>query len=173
MLYKLTIILCGGILLAAALTLPFPLSVDDEDCEYSRLKSTYQWMDRDLYHRICIASSNHNVTVSRICAVIHAESGGYRYAKSKAGALGLMQVMPLHLPEDPDKLYDIDINLDKGTEYLAYCQTKTEDRHEVFRMYNQGTNGKRDRYRNWRYVHTICALERGAGRPLTQLLAQL
>lgn len=173
MLYKLTSIVCGGIILAAALTLPFPLSVDDEDCEYSRLKATYQWMSRDLYHRICIASSNHCVTVSRLCAVIQAESGGYQYAKSKAGALGIMQVMPLHMPENPDRLYDLDINLDKGAEYLAYCQTKTEDRREVFRMYNQGTNGKRSRYRNWRYVHTICTLERGAGRPLTQLLAQL
>ena len=173
MLYKLTSIVCGGIILAAALTLPFPLSVDDGDCEYSRLKATYQWMYRDLYHRICIASSNHCVTVSRLCAVIQAESGGYQYAKSKAGALGLMQVMPLHMPDNPDRLYDLDINLDKGAEYLAYCQTKTEDRREVFRMYNQGTNGKRNRYRNWRYVHTICTLERGAGQPLTQLLAQL
>ena len=170
---RLIYILLGGSLIAAALTLPFPLSVDDDDCEYSRLAATYQWMYRSLYHRICIASSNHCVTVSRICAVIQAESGGYQYAKSKAGALGLMQVMPLHMPENPDRLYDLDINLDKGAEYLAYCQTKTEDRREVFRMYNQGTNGKRDRYRNWRYVHTICALERGAGRPLTQLLAQL
>ena len=65
-----------------------------------------------------------------VLAVVAAESGGNPRAVSKAGARGLMQLMPATAEEqagklrmadyDVEKLFDIDVNLKLGSAYLKY-----------------------------------------------------
>ena len=139
----------------------FPVAVDDRDCEYVRLSKQYHWMTPYRYQLIYRASDRSRVLqVHTICAVIHEESGGHFRALSKAGARGWMQVMPIHLPDNPEKLYDPWTNLTYGTDYLVRCfRASGGNRREAFRMYNQGIHGKRFRYRNWEYVDKICRNE--------------
>lgn len=65
-----------------------------------------------------------------VLAVVAAESGGDPKAVSKAGARGLMQLMPATAAEqagklrmadyDVERLFEIDVNLRIGCAYLAY-----------------------------------------------------
>lgn len=72
-----------------------------------------QWDDM-----ILAASKKYNVPPNLIRAVINQESKGNPNAKSGAGALGLMQVVPKYHPELKNPL-DPAANIDYGTKYLA------------------------------------------------------
>ncbi len=74
---------------------------------------------------IKLASRRYNVEEALIRAVIHAESGFQPFAKSKRGALGLMQLMPevaeelgVGNPFDPSR------NIDGGVRYLSSLLTR-------------------------------------------------
>jgi soluble lytic murein transglycosylase-like protein len=65
-----------------------------------------------------------------VLAVIQVESRFNRFAISKAGALGLMQVMPFWLKEigkPHDNLFDIRTNLRMGCTILRYYMDKQHD----------------------------------------------
>jgi len=65
-----------------------------------------------------------------VLAVIEVESRFDRFAISKAGALGLMQVMPFWLKEigrPDDNLFDIHTNLRMGCTILRYYMDKEND----------------------------------------------
>jgi soluble lytic murein transglycosylase-like protein len=85
---------------------PFPLqnSQDPLDAQIA-LKISYWCSERQLDPLL-------------VWAVIDAESTGNPKARSPAGAMGLMQIMPFHFAphEDP---YDIDTNIERGTAVLA------------------------------------------------------
>ena len=48
----------------------------------------------DVHTLLAHAGTLHNVDVDLLASIVHAESGGYAAAVSRAGALGLMQLMP-------------------------------------------------------------------------------
>ena len=85
-----------------------------------------------------------------VLAVIEVESGFDRYAVSRAGALGLMQVMPFwrrEIGRPDDNLIDSAVNLDYGCRILQfYLQREGGHLHRALAAYN-GSSGSR-RYSN-------------------------
>ena len=99
-------------------------------CYACSLDSRVDWHSTPLhltsYQRsISRAASRFGVDPALIRAVIHAESGFKPHAKSKAGALGLMQLMPDTAKEmgvaDP---LSPDQNIEGGVRYLAWLMER-------------------------------------------------
>lgn len=82
-----------------------------------------------------------------IYAVIRTESGFDSGARSSAGALGLMQIMPdtfdwmltrTHDGYESGMLYDPDTNIKYGTYLLSYLYLKYNNWENVYAAYNAG-----------------------------------
>ena len=83
-----------------------------------------------------------------VMAVIHTESGFQNFARSRAGALGLMQIMPhtgemlaaeLGIPwKGPDMLFDPVVNIAMGTRYLAMLHARYSSWDGALAAYNWG-----------------------------------
>ncbi len=122
-------------------------------CYACNMKSTVDWYSTPLHlnsYRTAIsrAASQHRIDPALIRAVIHAESAFKADAKSSAGALGLMQLMPGTARDmgvaDP---LSPDANINGGVRYLAYLLQKTGgDITLATAAYNAGP-GAVERYR--------------------------
>ena len=93
------------------------------------------------------AALDHGLPYDLIKGVIKAESDFQVRAKSRAGALGLMQLMPATAKElgvqDP---FDIDQNIDAGTRYLKKMMVRFgNDTKKALAAYNSGP-GTVERY---------------------------
>ncbi len=100
--------------------------------------------------RIDDASARYGVDAHLIAAVIRCESGWNENAQSKAGALGLMQLMPETVNDlvamgeidtnkyNPNNLLDPATNIEYGTALLSYLQTQLSTQDEVIAAYNAG-----------------------------------
>lgn len=96
------------------------------------------------------ASERHGVDPLLVCAVIKCESDWDESAHSAAGAIGLMQVMPLTAETmaslgyvdadtwDPNALTDPEVNIEYGCAYLGYLQSHLSSLDEVIAAYNAG-----------------------------------
>lgn len=116
-------------------------------CYACRIKSTLNWHKIPLYpekfHReIAIASKQHNVDPALVKAMIHAESAFKANARSKKGAIGLMQLMPetakymgIRQPKLPGQ------NILGGVKYLSYLLEKFKGNVRLATAaYNAGPN---------------------------------
>lgn len=92
-------------------------------------------------------SGEYGVPEYIIYATVKVESGFDSGAKSEAGALGLMQIMPdtfdwlVSLTQDgyeTGMLYDPETNIKYGTYYLSYLYLKYSDWETAFAAYNAG-----------------------------------
>lgn len=94
-------------------------------------------------------ASEYNIPEYIIFAVIKVESDFDPYAESRAGAIGLMQMMPStfewltgeeHLGEDLSKreLFDPEVSIRYGCYYLRYLFEKFHNWDTVFAAYNGG-----------------------------------
>lgn len=108
--------------------------VKDEETRLSMLK------------QIHLEATRAELTPELVLAVIEVESHFDSYAISKAGAQGMMQVMPFWLDEigrPDDNLIEMKTNLRMGCTILKYyMDMENDDLHEALARYN-GSKGSR------------------------------
>ena len=104
---------------------------------------------------IALASAEHNIEPSLIRAVIFAESGFDSNAVSRAGAVGLMQIMPATaeyiarqrgIEFSQNMLLGPATNIDFGAYYLARLLRRFGNQREALAAYNAGEGN----VSNWR-----------------------
>lgn len=85
------------------------------------------------------ASLDYRVPESWIYGVMWSESKGDPTARSPAGAIGLMQVMPFHF-KDGESPFDPRTNIRKGVSLLQLAKAKSPDLIRAASFYNAGGN---------------------------------
>lgn len=97
-------------------------------------------VDRDRYDSdIRLAARRFSVNPALIKAVMHAESHFNRFAVSRAGAQGLMQLMPATASSlNVSDVFDARQNILGGAELLSWLKTKFNSLDEVLAGYNAG-----------------------------------
>lgn len=100
---------------------------------------------RDAYDdTIVLAAHKHAIDPALIKAVIHAESHFNAHAVSRAGAMGLMQLMPETARSlNVDNSFDAKQNIFGGAEFLQYLQQKFDRIDLVLAAYNAGEGNVR------------------------------
>lgn len=92
-------------------------------------------------------SNQFGVNKNLVYAVIRCESGFNPNAKSKKGAIGLMQLMPttakwcaelLSVDYEDDYLFQEEFNVMIGTYYISYLYTRFDTFSQVVMAYNAG-----------------------------------
>lgn len=84
------------------------------------------------------AAARYGVSADLVRAVIGAESGWDGQARSRAGAIGLMQLMPGTAAELGVNPYDIEQNIDGGVRYLAALLASFGTIERALIAYNAG-----------------------------------
>ena len=111
-------------------------------------KAERNFYPRDYYSIVEHACAEYDLPVSLMLAVIKTESDFQHDTVSRAGAIGLMQLMPdtyiwfaSKTGNDSAKkndLYDPEINIDYGCAYFAYLYDKFGDYNIALAAYNAG-----------------------------------
>ena len=111
-------------------------------------KQTREMRERAVYSTVLTAAAAFDVSPAMVLAVIRTESDFKPEARSGAGAIGLMQLMPEtfaflrdeRLREDipDDAIWDVEVNIRYGTYYLSYLFDKFVDRRTALAAYNAG-----------------------------------
>jgi soluble lytic murein transglycosylase-like protein len=101
----------------------------------------------DLHELMARAGARHNLDVDLLASVVRAESGGNARAVSRAGAQGLMQLMPQTAAQlGVVDSFRPDQNIDGGTAYLDALLTKYHENLALaLAAYNAGPEAV-DRY---------------------------
>ena len=119
------------------------MSLDDL-LRYHRYFDIYNWLDEDTYHIAIEQARHHRLNPSLVLAVIDAESRGNPRAVSRAGALGLMQIMAKHWYDgDPMDLHIPRVNIQRGCAVLRWAHDLADgDIRLTLKVYERGFNGK-------------------------------
>jgi soluble lytic murein transglycosylase-like protein len=147
---------------------PYERAEDDEPVSVPSGLSERMGMWEDKLRELC---EQYEVEPDLARAVMRMESGGNPNAVSRAGAIGLMQLMPATAkglgvnPKDPER------NLEGGIKYLAQLSDKYDgDYVKTLAAYNAGP-GRVDSYggvppfpETQRYVKNVMALYRKYSR---------
>lgn len=98
--------------------------------------------DRDQYDTLIrLAAEQHSVDPALVKAVIHAESHFNAFAVSKAGAQGLMQLMPITASWlNVSNVFDAKQNISAGAELLGYLQQRFNNLDKALAAYNAGAS---------------------------------
>ena len=102
----------------------------------------------EMHQLLTHAGEAHNIDADLLASVVHAESGGNPRAVSRAGARGLMQLMPATAANrGVENSFAPDQNIAGGTEYLDQLLTRYHDNLALaLAAYNAGPEAV-DRYR--------------------------
>jgi len=135
------------------ITTIYPTIIYDPDVEYQIYKKIYPSCKYETYLLVRKYSKIYNINVAILLSLIKEESNFNPKAVSCTGAIGLMQVMPIHVVSTGENLFDEDVNIRYGTRYFATClKVAKGDYAEAVRMYNAGIYSNRATYKNWAYV---------------------
>ena len=103
-----------------------------------------QLLDLPYGEEIAASAERFGVDGLLLASVIQAESNFNAAAVSPVGAIGLMQVMPETAGRKPDVLHDPDLNLELGTQYLAWLLDEFQgDLELALAAYNAGPGAVR------------------------------
>jgi soluble lytic murein transglycosylase len=110
-------------------------------------------------------SAQHGLGRDLVLAVMRIESGFYNWARSRAGALGLMQIMPatgemlareLGIPwEGPETLFDPTVNVRLGVTYLSQLHARYGTWGPALAAYNWGPGAIDRRLRRGRALPVV------------------
>ena len=120
----------------------------------------HSWLTERLYDLYVERSIQYEVPLKLALSVVEAESNGRkiisRMNRNGTRDYGRFQINSIHMPKNPKKLLNDYYNSEYGFWYLSKCLEKSKGNiSETIRMYNQGINGNKKHYRNWRYVEKI------------------
>lgn len=112
---------------------------------------------------IILACEKYNLDESLVFSLINAESHFNSNKMSQKGAIGLMQIMPStatfiameleYETFDANILFNAEINIEFGTFYINYLNTKFENYDVVICAYNAGETIVREWLNDERYSH--------------------
>lgn len=98
--------------------------------------------------QIAVDADRHELLPELVVAVIDVESSGYNWARSRVGALGLMQLKPTTAEplarklgiswHGPGTLFDPVVNVQLGTAYLAHLMDRFGNLEIAIAAYNEG-----------------------------------
>jgi hypothetical protein len=124
-----------------------------KDTEPTAVTTVYEApIDTDLLNHIQGLCADYEIPVELVLAVIEVESSYQADAVSKAGAIGLMQVIPeCHEPRmnrlNCTDLFNPYQNVTVGMDYLAELIDKYDGNiHKVLTAYNHGPKGANDKF---------------------------
>ena len=101
----------------------------------------YPRMKVEIYIHARKECDKYGVPVNAIFALIDSESNWNQSARSRVGAIGLMQLMPKTAEELGVNPYDWKENISGGVRYFRYCLDRAEGNLALAYMkYNCGTN---------------------------------
>lgn len=131
-----------------------PIPFDNNNSYYRHYNINYPWLDYELYTIVAEHSELNGIPTALVLAVIDAESGGNKWAVSRTGARGLMQIQAKwHYAGNPIDLHNRYLNVMLGTRHLGWCV-----RHAMgnvayaLKGYERGYGG---RGYNFRYTQKI------------------
>ena len=102
-------------------------------------------MDNAYYHTIQQAAQKYGVDPKLVSAVAEVESGFNPSAVSSAGAVGIMQLMPDTAASLGVNPYDVQQNIEGGTQYLRQLMDAFPgDLRRAVAAYNAGPQAVRD-----------------------------
>jgi soluble lytic murein transglycosylase-like protein len=130
----------------------------DERAVLSFLRSRHTGLsqrdEENVARAVVHEAKRHDLDSTLVLAVIQVESGGFNFATSHVGALGLMQLLPSTAEEfanradldwrGTDSLFDPVMNVKIGTAYIKHLTDKYGDVSTALAAYNWGP-GRIDR----------------------------
>ena len=156
---KLKIIIVSSILLLFTPSYAFITKKDMK--QYKRLSMQYEWLTVNLYNVILYESKVADFDPKLIAAIIHVESQG-RNIISKRNSdrsydIGYCQYNTKNMKKGEERLYlNPNINIRSGISYFKDCIKVSNGRlDDSIRLYNQGINGERKKYKKWPYVKRV------------------
>lgn len=123
------------------------------------LYKKYSWMSKKLYTLYRSRSIQFKVPLKLAVCVVQTESHGKkivsRLNSNGTRDFGRFQVNQVHMPKTPYRLWYDYTNSKYGFMYLKMCLNKSKYLPDTIRMYNQGLNGIKKYYKNWKYVDKV------------------
>ncbi len=108
-----------------AVTLPAPAAKASGATAHLLAASHADLTPAELHELLSSAGSHHNLDVNLLASLVRAESGGHTQAVSRAGAQGLMQLMPKTAAQlGVDDSFRADENVAGGAAYLDSLLTR-------------------------------------------------
>ena len=101
-------------------------------------KITKIYSKKEIEQIIEDVSRKHGIDSTLVRAIISVESTNNQFAKSKAGAQGLMQLMPNGAGKGLDNAYDAKANIERGVQEFARLRRFYGNNTDALRAYNYG-----------------------------------
>lgn len=146
--------LVGGLVLVTVAIIGLILGCNQPEAKAAETKVTLYDVpiDIDLLDHILGLCADYEIPVELVLAVIETESKFKADAVSKAGAIGLMQVIPEHHEPRMKQLKCTDLfdpyqNITVGMDFLSELLEKYKgDKHKALSAYNHGEKGANDKF---------------------------